>query len=263
MYKSKIWTKDFVIILFTNFVIACSLYLLLVVISAYAMEQFNSTPGKAGLAASIFIIGGLVARFLTGKWIEIIGRKKTLYIGLVITVVMTLLYCRVESINYLLLIRFFHGAGWGISTVATGTIAAGILPEERCGEGIAYYTLGGTLATAIGPFMAVFMNQHWGYNGVFLFCIIGSVLTLAITFFLNIDEMILTNDQMKDSKGFKLNNFLEIKVIPISIICMLIYFCYSSVLAFFAAYVKEIGLINVASIFMFYMLLQRLFQDHL
>jgi hypothetical protein len=43
---------------------------------------------------------------------------------------------------------------------------------------------------------------------------------------------------LKEMKGFRFNNFFEPKAIPISIVCALIYFCYSSVLSFLTAYAK-------------------------
>lgn len=79
MERIKVWTKDFTAIFCINFFVAMNFYLLMVVISDYSMNRFNASPSEAGFSASIFIIGALVARIFSGKWITQYGYKKTLY----------------------------------------------------------------------------------------------------------------------------------------------------------------------------------------
>lgn len=247
--KPKLWTKDFLIIALVNFFVALNFYLLMVVISVYAMDYFDSLPSEAGLAASIFVIGALIARFFSGRWIERIGRKKMLYMGVISSLVMTVLYFGVNSIMFLFVVRFLHGAAFGITSTAAGTIVANIIPKERCGEGLGYYMLGVTLATAIGPFIGMFISQHGSFNMIFVACAISAAFSLVSTLFLYVPEMELTEEQLKEMKGIKFNNFFEPKAIPISIICAVIYFSYSSVLAFLTAYSQEIHLVDAASFF--------------
>ncbi len=92
MSDQKLWTKDFMIISSTNFFICLNFYLLVVILSVYAMEHFNASQSQAGLASSIFIIGAVIARPFAGKFIERIGRKKMLYSGLVVFLITTFLY---------------------------------------------------------------------------------------------------------------------------------------------------------------------------
>jgi MFS family permease len=171
MRKPKLWTKDFFIITFVQLFFALNFYLLMIIISVFATDKFDSSPSVAGLAASIFVIGSLFARFLTGRWIERIGRKKTLYGGLLLGVVMTLLYFVANNIFSLLVIRLLHGASFGIITTTAAIIVASIIPIERRGEGIGYFALSVTLATAIGPFLGMFLSQHGNYDVIFYcFC---------------------------------------------------------------------------------------------
>lgn len=249
MEKSKLWTKDFVIISFVNFLAALNFYLLMIVISEYAMSKFDSSPSEAGLSAGIFIIGGLIARLFSGKWIVRIGHKKTLYAGVILNLVMSLLYFGVNSVILLLAVRFLHGMAFGITTTATGTIVANIIPKGRSGEGIGYYGLSQTLATAIGPFLGMFLSRHGSFSMIFAACAIASAISIVISPFLSLYKIELTEEQLEEIKGFKFDNFFESKVIPISTVCMLIYFCYSSVVSFLAVYSQEIHLVDAASFF--------------
>lgn len=59
----------------------------------------------------------------------------------------------------------------------------------------------------------------------------------------------LTNEQLNEIKQFSLNSFFESKVIPISVICMFVFFCYSTVMTFLAMYSDNINLSNAAGFF--------------
>lgn len=130
MEKPRLWTKDFLLITAANLFYALNFFLLMVTIPVYTIDTFQSSTGEAGLAASIFVIGGILPRLFAGRWIERIGRKKTLYAGLISGMLITLLYFAVNSIAILLVIRFLHGATFGVVTTATNTIAANIIPGE-------------------------------------------------------------------------------------------------------------------------------------
>ena len=163
MSPAKLWTKDFIILAFVNFFIAINFYLLMVMVSVFAVDHFQASPGKAGLAAGIFVIGTLIARVFSGKWIERMGRKRMLVFGLVFSFVMSLFYFGATSIFLLMIIRFFHGAAFGMATTAAMTIVAQVVAKERRGEGIGYFMLSVTLATAIGPFLGMTIHQNGSF----------------------------------------------------------------------------------------------------
>ena len=81
MNQPKLWTKNFMIVTTANFFLYFTFYLLMVTMSLFASEKFHATPSQAGLASGIFIIGTLVLRLFSGKYIEKIGCKRMLYIG--------------------------------------------------------------------------------------------------------------------------------------------------------------------------------------
>lgn len=76
MQQTKLWTKDFVLFLCANFFIALTFYLLMTTLAVYAIDEFDASQSEAGLAASIYVIGALVARLFAGKYVEVFGRKK-------------------------------------------------------------------------------------------------------------------------------------------------------------------------------------------
>ncbi|KRF60593.1 multidrug MFS transporter [Bacillus sp. Soil768D1] len=246
--RPKLWTKDFVIVSSINFFITLIFYLLMVTLAIYAVNELNASTSQAGLISGIFIIGTLIGRLFIGRFIDSIGRKKTLYIGLIFFTLTTLLYFVDFGITFLLVNRLIHGIAMGMASTATGTIVAQIIPATRKGEGIGYYSMSATLATAIGPFIGLYMTQHASFQTIFSFCLALGVISLITAFFLYVPALKGTI-KVSESKGFKLSNFIEPKALPISFITLLLAFCYSSVLSFISFYAMEINLVNTASFF--------------
>ena len=247
--SSRIWKRGFCVVTVVNFFVALSLYLLVVIISLFAMERFESSPAMAGFATGLFVIGSLVARLFTGRRLELVGRKRMIYLGLFLNLLMTVSYFAAGNILVLCGIRVFHGIAFGVITTALGTIVVNEIPEERRGEGLGYFMMSVTLATAVGPFLAMFLRQHGSYSMIFTACTIAAVLALVGMLFFAIPEIQLTPEQRKEMRRIKFSNFFELRAIPISIFCATIYFCYSSVLTFLSAYAKEIDLLDAAGFF--------------
>ena len=91
MTKSKLWTKDFIIITVTSFLVFLTFYLLMTTLAVYAIQQFNASETAAGLAASIFVIGSVFSRILAGKYVEVVGRNKLLYGSLILFLIASII----------------------------------------------------------------------------------------------------------------------------------------------------------------------------
>lgn len=249
MNKPQLWTKDFLIDSATNFFIYLVFYLLMVTIAVYAMDNLQASPSEAGLASGIFIVAALFSRVLAGSFIEQVGRKKMLYIGLNLFLLATFLYFSIGNLQFLFLIRFLHGVGFGIASTATGTIVASIIPQGRRGEGIGYYALSTTLASAIGPFLGMYLHQYVSFNSILVLCVSFLVVSYVATFFLTVPEIRLTKEQLDKMRRLALSNFVEFEALPVAIIGALLGVSYSSILSFLTSYAKDIHLTQAGSFF--------------
>ncbi len=247
--KPGLWTRAFINLTLINFFVAFNFYLLMVVIAGYSMDTFGASPSIAGLTTGIFVIGGMVSRLLLGRWIERIGRKKMLFWGLIFSITITLLYFAVNNIFFLIIVRFLHGASFGIIVTVITTIVTDIIPKNRLGEGLAYFALSTTIATAIAPFLSIVLNQHGGFNIILIVAAVAIALGIVNALLSTINEIKLTEEQLTEMKGFKLSHFFEPKVIPIAIICMTSYICYSSIISFLAKFSEQIHVVDAASFF--------------
>ena len=246
--KPKLWTKDFIITAMINFFLTMVFYLLIVIMAVYASNEYHASTSLAGLVTGIFIIGTLIGRLLAGRNIELIGRRKTLFIGLILFTVMSIFYFFSGSIYSLLIVRLLHGFTLGIASTAAGTIVADLIPASRKGEGIGYYSMSATLAAAIGPFFGLYLSQNTSYSIIFGFCLLLGMISLITAFLVNVPKVDFSIEESEE-KGFKISNFIEPKAMSIAIIVLVLGLCYSSVLSYINFYAAEKNLVEVASFF--------------
>ncbi|QDY45277.1 MFS transporter [Planococcus glaciei] len=246
--KPPLWTKNFIIASLINFFLILIFYLLIVTIGKYAVEEFSATTSEAGLVTGIFIIGTLIGRLGIGRVIDKIGRKRTLLIGLTLFTVTTLLYYVQLGLPFLMVNRLLHGMTLGIASTAAGTIVAQIIPMSRKGEGIGYFSMSATMATAIGPFIGLFMTQRTSFEVIFGLCLALGAISLLVSLFVQVPPLEAAPASAQ-TKGFSVSNFLEPKAIPIAFITLAVSLCYASVLSFINFYAIEIDLVDTASMF--------------
>ena len=229
MSNQSLWNKDFLLDTGINFVVYLIYYLLMVIIAVVAKDQLHASLGEAGLASGIFIVGTLLARLQFGKAIELYGRRKSLYGGIILYFVTTLLYFYIPNLAILFAIRFLNGMAYGIVSTATNTIVASCIPADKRGEGINYYGLSTSLAAAVGPFLGMFLIVVTNFTFIITLCAILVGLCMIGCIALHIDEITLTSEQVAKMKAMSLDNYVEYRVMVISIIGFFMGFAYSSV----------------------------------
>lgn len=247
--RAKLWTKDFIIITLTAFLIFLTFYLLMTTMTLYAIEQFNASETTAGLAASIFVIGSLVARLFAGKYIDVVGRRNLLYASLILFLISSISYFFVTDFAFLLTIRFIHGIAFGVVTTVMGTAVMSIIPPTRRGEGTSYFSLSTPLATAIGPFIGILITQQADFKWIFVTCTTFAIFNIIVMLFAKIPEEPLTMEQRKELKGFRLQDFFEKSALPIASIIFILGITYASVLSYLSPFAIEVKLTGAASIF--------------
>lgn len=248
--KDKIWSRNFIVISLINFLSILMFYLLIVTIASYAIETYHVSTSIAGLVSSIYVIGALVGRLFTGRFIGKLGPSKTLTLGVVLFFVSACFYFIDIHIGFLLFNRFIQGIFVGIIGTAAGTIIASILPASRKGEGIGYYSLSVILATAIGPFIGIFLMKFQNGNTYIFGLNVGlSLIMILALAFMNLDAKMFHANQQETKEESLIAKFMEPKSIPISFIALLMGFAYSGVMSFLSFFAEEVRLVDAASFF--------------
>ncbi|AVK86956.1 MFS transporter [Lysinibacillus sp. B2A1] len=245
--NSKIWTKRFISLFLTNISVFFVFYGLVTTLPLYAIGELHQTDKEAGLLLSGFLLSAIIVRPFSGKLLDVFGKKKLLVISIVGYFLCTVLYLFIHPFGLLLGLRFIQGIFFSIITTAAGSLAADIVPANRKGAGLGYFTMSTNLAVVIGPFIGLLLIQYSSFNVLFIvmsICIVaGGILAVTV----NTDD--LPKPPHKGKLTFKLNDLFERKALPVAAIASLVAFSYASVLSFLSVYAQQKGLIAIASLF--------------
>lgn len=284
--ENKLWTPSFIIGTFANFTATLNYFMLMVVMTAYVMSEYSAPESVAAFTASIFIIGTLFARLVSGAAMERVGRKRFATIGVVFTIFFTALYLWATNIPLLMCIRFMHGFAYGMFSTCMATIVTAMVPLARKGEGIGYYMLSVTLGAAIGPFLGIFVSNRFDFRLLFIMALVASCLTLLLVCLMRVpkvgkqlspvqrteesvaedlaeasvvdapeleEEFSLAERTGEDGtehgdRGW-VGKLIEVGVLPIAGVAGLVYFGYSSLLTFLTPFAATVDLTRAASVF--------------
>ena len=154
--RPRLWTADFL------------LTLGIALFAFMACQSLNNgTPlyianigGNTGYAGSLILVFSAcaaIARLVSGRIIDSMGRRKIMIIGAALMLAGTVLAIPLPGLYPQIPFRAMQGFGFACVTTASSTAAADVLPHERLGEGIGYYTLGQSLGMAVGPAFGIFL----------------------------------------------------------------------------------------------------------
>lgn len=177
--SSSIFTRGFVTGTLVNLALYVNYYTLMVVMANFSMATYAVDLSTAGFSASIFIVGALIARFVSPPIIGSIGRKRTLVLGLAMMTVASALYLLNAGIVMLFAVRLLHGFFYGLAQTTVTGIATESVPDEHKGEGIGYYMLSVTVGSAIGPFLGTSLMHGPGFAAMFVVCTVVAALGLV------------------------------------------------------------------------------------
>ena len=178
--KDKIWTKDFVLIVFANFFIFLGFQMTLPTIPLF-VQQLGGSDQIIGYVVGIFTFSALLLRPYAGHSLESKGRGFVYLIGLAIFVLSVGSFGFATSMAFLFFIRVVQGVGWGFSTTASGTIATDLIPASRRGEGMGYFGLSGNLALAFGPSLGLTLIGVISFKQLFLVCGVLGLFALLLS----------------------------------------------------------------------------------
>ncbi|WP_151899408.1 MFS transporter [Sulfurimonas hydrogeniphila] len=164
-------------ILFLRFL---GLFLVLPVLSVYALDLEGATPFLVGVVVGGYALTQAVFQVPFGSMSDKIGRKPTILFGLIIFLVGSLICAYSTDIYTLMFGRFLQGAG-AIGSVVTAMIAD-LVEEKQRGHAMAimggFIAMSFAAAMALGPVIAA----EFGISVIFVITAILSLVAIVILF---------------------------------------------------------------------------------
>ena len=226
---------------------ACSFNLLMPSIPLYITEQMGVPQSQTGIVLASYAIALMFVRPFSGFIVDLYSRKKILLIAFSCYVLIFFGYFWATTVLLFIVVRFIHGITWGLSTVSSSTLAIDVVPSERRAEGIGYYGTFMNVAMAIGPFIAIHIYNHSGFD-VLLWCAIAMGALGIITVSL-IKAPIKTK---VERQKISFDRFFLIKGWPIFLNQLLPCFAWGTIGPFVAQYGKGLGIPNAGIFFLFW-----------
>lgn len=236
MEKETLWNSNYIKVWLANFMIFFSFMLLTPLLPIYLSETFNADKHIIGIVLSGYTIMALISRAFSGYIVDSFPRKIVLLVSYFFFFLFFSGYIIAGSLLFFAIIRTFHGAPFGATTVANSTVAIDVLPSSRRAEGIGYYGLSNNLATAISPSVALWI-YNWTNNFTILFAI--SFFVASIGFAINSTIQLPKRELQKNKQPISLDRFFLSKGWH-SAICIVCYaFSYGVLSTYVAIYGKE------------------------
>ncbi len=187
MAKPKLLTRMYLILFATNFLFFLGFYMLVPTLPLYG-EMLGGTKAEIGLIATAFSIASVAVRFTVSFLMDHFGRKSLLRFGILLAFVFTFGYLLVHSVYSVMLLRIFQGFGFGMVTTFCGAMAADIVPDERRGEGIGYFSMGTTGAIAFSPTIGLAFVNHSGFPAMFIASGVALAAALVVMQFIKVPD---------------------------------------------------------------------------
>lgn len=245
--KTPIFTKSFIAVALINLLIMTAYYMLFIISAPYATATFAASPSTAGLVAGLMILGAIAGRFATGHLITLFSCRTMLISGLAIYTASMALYLVAGSLPALCMVRFLSGIGVGCTGNATSTLVADIVPPSRRGLGISYFSLSTIVALAMGPFCGLFLILRVSFETIFIICILAGAASLIVVYAMNLQNVVI--EEKAQTSLLSIHNYLEVQVLPFSLVVLITGLCWGSVQAFIANYSEYRNLVWAASMF--------------
>ncbi|HZK43794.1 MAG TPA: MFS transporter [Syntrophomonadaceae bacterium] len=244
--KEQLWTKDFILITLISLFTFVGFQMLLPTLPVYAIK-LGGSAAHAGLVIGIFTFAAVLIRPFTGYAIDVYGRRGFFFTGMLIFMACVLAYIWAPTLLILLLLRFIHGFGWGITSTTASTVAADIIPKPRMGEGMGYYGLAGTLAMALAPALGLFIIQGYSFDILFLISASMVVISIILAFFIKYQKI-----NQKNAKIEYKFTLIEKAALRPSIVIFFVTMTYGAIVSFLALHTAQLGISNIGSFFTVY-----------
>ncbi len=148
-------------------------------------KYLHETVARVALSLSSFFIGISAGQLLYGPLLDRFGRKKPLYIGLVIYILASFGCMFAHRIEVLIVLRFVQAIGSCAAGVAAVAMVRDLFPVQDSAKVFSLLMLVVGVSPMIAPTVGGYVTAAFGWQSVFLIlAIIGMLNLFASVFFL-------------------------------------------------------------------------------
>ncbi|WP_216829808.1 MFS transporter [Alkalihalobacterium elongatum] len=143
------------------------------IIAPFAID-IGASPFLVGVIIGMYSFANMVGNVLSGIWIDRIGPKRILFIGMLAVGGVVFFYSLASNPYELLVIRFLHGIAGGLIVPAAFTYLGTRGRRDANGRTMAFSGAGVGIAAITGPALGAIISGRFGYT--FLFYLISGLM---------------------------------------------------------------------------------------
>ncbi|MEJ6982225.1 multidrug effflux MFS transporter [Pedobacter sp. P351] len=146
--------------------------------------DLNTSVDQVSYSLSSFFIGICIGQLICGPLLDRFGRKKPLYLGLVIYIIASFGCALATSVEVLIGLRFLQALGGCVCMVAPGAIVRDSFPANENARVFSLLILILGVSPIIAPTVGSFVIAVLGWHAVFIVLAIIAALLLVLVIFL-------------------------------------------------------------------------------
>jgi len=144
------------------------------------IQQVGGTEVEIGFVMGLYSGVGIVCQPLIGPWVDVIGRRPFMLLGVVLNVSASLLAAVAGGVGLLALVRVVQGLAFSTFFVGAFSYVVDIIPPAQRGWALGIYGVSGFVATAFAPLVGEWIVRRAGFRTLFLLSAALAALTAVM-----------------------------------------------------------------------------------
>ena len=179
---------------------------------------------KKGLIITLFTISAAISRPFSGKLADTIGRKKVIYLGIICSFLVMLIYPFSYSVLFFLILRFLHGFSAGFAPTGATALLTDLIPEKSRGHAMGIWGTFISLGIGVGQTLGSWIYLSFGFTILFLIGALFSLIAFILVFWI---KETLVNQQKFNFKLLRISwkDVFEPNVLPAAFVMLLSAMC--------------------------------------
>ena len=219
--KNK-YSKNFWLMCLAMFFFMTSFNLILPELNNYI--SILDGADKKGLIITLFTISAAISRPFSGKLADTIGRKKVIYLGIICSFFIMLIYPFSYSVLFFLILRFLHGFSAGFAPTGATALLTDLIPEKSRGHAMGIWGTFISLGIGVGQTLGSWIYLSFGFTILFLIGALFSLIAFILVFWI---KETLVNQQKFNFKLLRISwkDVFEPNVLPAAFVMLLSAMC--------------------------------------
>lgn len=147
-------------------------------------EYLGVSISQVQLSLTAYLVGIAVGQILYGPLLDRYGRKKPIYVGLIIYIISSVICAFSTSLESLIAMRFLQALGGCVGMVGSQAFVRDVFPMRKTAQAFSSIILVIAVSPMIAPTLGGYITVAFGWPAVFIMLAILTLLILAATYFL-------------------------------------------------------------------------------